>query len=49
MKKGRGATMTHDYKRTGTTTLLAALSTATGEVYQLCQQRHRHHHWQLHK
>jgi transposase len=45
MKKGRGATMTHDYKRNGTTTLFAALNTATGEVYHLCQQRHRHHEW----
>ena len=42
MKKGRGTTMTHDYKRNGTTTLFAALDTATGEVYGLCQQRHRH-------
>ena len=45
MKKGRGQTMTHDYKRNGTTTLFAALNTATGEVYGLCQQRHRHHEW----
>jgi transposase len=45
MKKGRGQTMTHDYKRNGTTTLFAALNTATGEVYHLCQQRHRHHEW----
>ena len=45
MKKGRGATMTHDYKRNGTTTLFAALNTATGEIYRLCQQRHRHHEW----
>ena len=45
MKKGRGTTMTHDYKRNGTTTLFAALNTATGEVYHLCQQRHRHHEW----
>jgi transposase len=45
MKKGRGKTMTHDYKRNGTTTLFAALDTATGEVYHLCQQRHRHHEW----
>jgi len=45
MKKGRGATMTHDYKRNGTTTLFAALNTANGEVYHLCQQRHRHHEW----
>jgi transposase len=45
MKKGRGQTMTHDYKRNGTTTLFAALNTATGEVYGLCQQRHRHLEW----
>jgi transposase len=45
MKKGRGATMTHDYKRNGTTTLFAALNTATGEVYGLCQQKHRHQEW----
>jgi transposase len=45
IKKGRGQTMTHDYKRNGTTTLFAALNTATGEVYGLCQQRHRHHEW----
>jgi transposase len=45
MKKGRGATMTHDYKRNGTTTLFAALNTANGEVYGLCQQKHRHQEW----
>jgi transposase len=45
MKKGRNQTMTHDYKRNGTTTLFAALNAATGEVYGLCQQRHRHHEW----
>ena len=45
MKKGRGQTMTHDYKRNGTTTLFAALNTATCEVYGLCQQRHRHQEW----
>lgn len=45
MKKGRGQTMTHDYKRNGTTTLFAALDTATGEVFGLCQQRHRHQEW----
>src|SRR5271156_4935940 len=45
MKKGRGQTMTHDYKRNGTTTLFAALDTTTGEVFHLCQQRHRHHEW----
>ena len=45
MKTGRGQTMTHDYKRNGTTTLFAALNTANGEVYHLCQQRHRHQEW----
>ncbi len=45
MKRGRGATMTHDYKRNGTTTLFAALNTANGEVFGLCQQKHRHQEW----
>ncbi len=45
MKKGRGQTMTHDYKRNGTTTLFAALNTANGEVYHVCQQRHRYQEW----
>jgi transposase len=45
IKRGRGQTMTHDYKRNGTTTLFAALNTATGEVYGLCQQKHRHQEW----
>jgi transposase len=45
MKKGRGATMTHDYKRNGTTTLFAALNTTNGEVFGLCQEKHRHQEW----
>ena len=45
MKKGRAATMTHDYKRNGTTTLFAALNTLTGEVLGTCAQRHRHQEW----
>src|ERR1035437_8887112 len=45
MKKGRGATMTHDYMRNGTTTLFAALNTANGEVFGLCQEKHRHQEW----
>jgi len=45
MKKGRAATMTHDYKRHGTTTLFAALSTLDGRVIASCQQRHRHIEW----
>ena len=43
MKKGRGATKTHDYKRKGTTTLFAALNVLTGEVFGWNMQRHRHH------
>jgi transposase len=42
LKKGRGQTMTHDYKRHGTTTLFAALNTLTGEVMGQTMQRHRH-------
>ena len=41
MKKGRAATMTHDYKRHGTTTLFAALDVKTGIVIGECQPRHR--------
>ena len=42
LKKGRAGTMTHDYKRHGTTTLFAALDVATGEVVHECLPRHRH-------
>ena len=42
MKKGRAGTMTHDYKRHGTTTLFAALSTLDGSVVGQCLPRHRH-------
>lgn len=42
LKKGRGPTMTHDYKRHGTTTLFAALNVLTGEVIGQNMQRHRH-------
>jgi transposase len=42
MKKGRAGTMTHDYKRNGTTTLFAALSTLDGSVVGQCLPRHRH-------
>jgi len=45
MKKGRAATMTHDYKRNGTTTLFAALNVLDGRVIAQCQQRHRHTEW----
>src|ERR1700747_2511329 len=42
IKPGRCQTMTHDYKRHGTTTLFAALSVLDGTVIGLCMQRHRH-------
>ena len=42
MVKGRAATMTHDYKRHGTTTLLAALDVLTGKVIGSCLPKHRH-------
>jgi transposase len=42
MKKGRCGTMTHDYKRHGTTTLFAALNTLDGKVIGDCMPRHRH-------
>lgn len=42
MKPGKAATMTHDYKRHGTTTLFAALDIATGKVIGQNMQRHRH-------
>jgi len=42
MKKGRGATMTHDYKRHGTTTLFAALDVLEGTVIGRNMARHRH-------
>ena len=45
LKRGRSQTMTHDYKRNGTATLFAALNAANGEVYGLCQERHRHQEW----
>ena len=41
MKKGRCGTMTHDYKRNGTTTLFAALNTLEGTVIGTCYPRHR--------
>jgi transposase len=41
MTKGRAGTMTHDYKRHGTTTLFAALNVLTGVVIGRCLPRHR--------
>ena len=45
LKKGRCGTMTHDYKRNGTTTLFAALSVLDGKVTGECHSRHRHQEW----
>ncbi|MEE8300871.1 MAG: IS630 family transposase, partial [Candidatus Tectomicrobia bacterium] len=42
MKKGRCGTMTHDYKRHGTTSLFAALNVLDGKVVGECYERHRH-------
>jgi transposase len=42
MKKGRAGTMTHGYKRNGTTTLFAALDVLKGAVIGQCMKRHRH-------
>src|ERR1700693_2076626 len=42
MKKGRCGTLTHDYKRNGTTTLFAALNVLEGTVIGECMPRHRH-------
>jgi len=45
LKKGRCGTMTHDYKRNGTTTLFAALDMAEGKVIGTCMDKHRHQEW----
>jgi len=45
LKRGRCGTMTHDYKRHGTTTLFAALNVGTGRVIGVCMPRHRHQEW----
>lgn len=45
LKKGRCGTMTHDYKRNGTTTLFAALNVAEGKLIGTCMSRHRHQEW----
>jgi transposase len=45
LKKGRAQTMTHDYKRHGTTTLFAALNTLDGTVIGTCMQQHTHQEW----
>lgn len=45
LKKGRCGTMTHDYKRNGTTTLFAALEMAEGKIIGTCMDQHRHQEW----
>src|SRR5256885_5609668 len=45
LKKGQCGTMTHDYKRNGTTTLFAALNMLYGQVIGECHGRHRHQEW----
>ena len=45
LKKGRCGTMTHDYKRNGTTTLFAALNILDGSVIGTCMPKHRHQEW----
>jgi transposase len=45
LKKGRCGTMTHDYKRNGTTTLFAALNVAEGKLIGTCMKQHRHQEW----
>ena len=45
LKRGRGQTMTHDYKRNGVTTLFAALNMLTGQVLSMTNQLHRHQEW----
>jgi transposase len=42
---GRAGTMTHDYKRNGTTTLFTALNTLDGTVIGTCMPQHRHQEW----
>jgi transposase len=42
LKPGKAGTLTHDYKRNGTTTLFAALNVLDGSVISRCMQRHRH-------
>jgi transposase len=45
INKGRCGTMTHDYKRNGTTTLFAAIDLAQGKLIGQCMSRHRHQEW----
>ena len=45
LKRGRGKTMTHDYKRNGVTTLFAAMNMLTGQLLSMTDQLHRHQEW----
>jgi transposase len=45
LKKGRCGTMTHDYKRNGTTSLFAAMNILDGRVIGQCMNKHRHQEW----
>jgi transposase len=45
LKKGRCGTLTHDYKRNGTTTLFAAMDLLEGKLIGTCMKRHRHQEW----
>tara|TARA_Y100001934_G_C11794719_1_gene514287 strand:- start:16 stop:525 length:510 start_codon:yes stop_codon:yes gene_type:complete len=45
MFPGRKKTLTHDYKRNGTTTLFAAIELAEGKIIAECMPRHRHQEW----
>jgi transposase len=45
LKKGRCQTVTHDYKRNGTTTLFAAMNIADGRIISTCMSKHRHQEW----
>jgi transposase len=45
LKPGRCSTLTHDYKRNGTTTLFAAIELGHGEVIATCMKQHRHQEW----
>jgi transposase len=45
IKRGRAGTVTHDYKRNGTTTLFAAMEMAQGRIIGRCMPRHRHQEW----
>jgi transposase len=45
MFPGRLGTLTHDYKRNGTTTLFAGIEVAEGKIIAECMPRHRHQEW----